>query len=119
MNLSVIILAAGQGTRMRSSVPKVLHPLGGVSLLEHAVTAAQGLQADAIYIVYGHGGDQVQAALNYLPVTWVEQAKQLGTGHAAAQAMPCIPADHVVLVLYGDVPLVGADTLRRLTAVAE
>ncbi|MEJ2554091.1 MAG: bifunctional UDP-N-acetylglucosamine diphosphorylase/glucosamine-1-phosphate N-acetyltransferase GlmU [Gammaproteobacteria bacterium] len=119
MNLSVIILAAGQGTRMRSDLPKVLQPLGGQSLLGHVIDTAQGLAADAIYVVVGHGGDRVRAGLAASPVNWVDQARQLGTGHAVAQAAPMIPDDHLVLVLYGDVPLIGAATLQRLTAAAE
>lgn len=119
MNLSVIILAAGQGTRMRSDLPKVLHPLGGQSLLGHVIDTAQALAADAVYVVVGHGGDRVRASLAASPVKWVDQAQQLGTGHAVAQAAPMIPDDHLVLVLYGDVPLICAATLQRLIAAAE
>ena len=119
MNLSVIILAAGQGTRMRSNIPKVLHPLGGQSLLGHVIDTAQGLAADAIYVVVGHGGDRVRDRLAASSVKWVDQTQQLGTGHAVAQAAPMIPDDHLVLVLYGDVPLIGTATLRRLIAAAE
>lgn len=118
MSLSVIILAAGQGTRMRSRLPKVLHPLGGRPLLAHVVRTAQTLEAEAVYGVVGHGADAVRAALADLPVQWVEQKEQLGTGHAVLQALPFIPADHLVLVLYGDVPLTGVDTLRRLIVAA-
>ena len=92
MNLSVVILAAGQGTRMRSTIPKVLQPLGGQSLLGHVVGTAQGLEARAIYVVVGHGGDRVRDALAAFPLKWVEQTQQLGTGHAVAQAVPGIPA---------------------------
>jgi len=118
MNLSVIILAAGQGTRMRSDIPKVLHPLGGQSLLGHVVNTAQGLKAGAIYVVVGHGSERVRDALAAFPVKWVEQTQQLGTGHAVAQAVPMIPADHLALVLYGDVPLTSIATLQRLLAAA-
>jgi bifunctional UDP-N-acetylglucosamine pyrophosphorylase/glucosamine-1-phosphate N-acetyltransferase len=114
MPLSIVILAAGQGKRMKSDLPKVLQPLAGRPLLEHVLDAAAPLAADATYVVYGHGGEQVKAALSNRPVSWVLQAQQLGTGHAVAQAMPTIPDDHTVLVLYGDVPLVRAETLRRL-----
>ncbi len=114
--LSVVILAAGQGTRMRSRLPKVLHTLAGRPLLAHVVETAASLQAVAIHVVYGHGGEQVQTALGAQPLQWVEQAEQLGTGHAVAQAAPAIPPDHNVLVLYGDVPLTEAETLRRLIA---
>jgi len=118
MNLSVVILAAGQGTRMRSNIPKVLHPLGGQSLLGHVVGTAHELKAVAIYVVVGHGGGQVRDTLAAFDVKWVEQTQQLGTGHAVAQAVPMIPADHMLLVLYGDVPLISAATLRRLLAAA-
>src|SRR3569623_544730 len=119
MNLSVIILAAGQGTRMRSRLPKVLHAIGGQSMLAHVIATVRTLEPSAVHIVYGHGGTQVRAALQDRPVTWVEQTQQLGTGHAVAQALPQIPDDEVVLVLYGDVPLTQASTLQRLLAATE
>jgi bifunctional UDP-N-acetylglucosamine pyrophosphorylase/glucosamine-1-phosphate N-acetyltransferase len=112
--LSVVILAAGQGKRMRSDLPKVLQPLAGEPLLGHVLKTAKTLDADAIHVVYGHGGDRVKEALQAEPVNWVLQADQLGTGHAVAQAMPAIPDDHQVLVLYGDVPLIREATLRQL-----
>ena len=118
MGLSVIILAAGQGTRMRSALPKVLHPLAGRPLLEHVIHTAHELDAQAVHVVYGYGGDAVPRALAHLDARWVEQAEQLGTGHAVAQAMPLVADDDTVLVLYGDVPLIGAATLRRLLAAA-
>ena len=114
MPLSVVILAAGQGKRMKSDLPKVLHTLAGRPLLKHVIDTARSLQAAATYVVYGHGGDQVRNALKEEPVSWVLQAEQLGTGHALAQAMPQIPDDHVVLVLYGDVPLINRATLAEL-----
>lgn len=114
MPLSVIILAAGQGKRMHSDLPKVLQPLGGSSLLEHVVAAAQRLDPATIHVVYGHGGERVPAALSHLDVRWVLQAQQHGTGHAVMQALPAVPDLHDVLVLYGDVPLVHAATLRKL-----
>jgi bifunctional UDP-N-acetylglucosamine pyrophosphorylase/glucosamine-1-phosphate N-acetyltransferase len=113
MSLDVVILAAGQGTRMRSSLPKVLQPLAGRPLLAHVMDMAASLDDARIHIVYGHGGDQVPAAFPDAAVSWVEQAQQLGTGHAMEQAMPGIADAATVLVLYGDVPLV-----RRETAVA-
>lgn len=119
MKLSVVILAAGQGTRMRSKLPKVLHAIGGQPMLAHVIRTAQSLTPDAMHVVYGHGGEQVRAALSELPVQWVQQQQQLGTGHAVAQALPDIAAEQTVLVLYGDVPLTRADTLRRLLAAAE
>lgn len=119
MKLSVVILAAGQGTRMRSKLPKVLHAIGGQPMLAHVVRTARSLAPDAMHVVYGHGGEQVRAALSELPVQWVQQQQQLGTGHAVAQALPDIAAEQTVLVLYGDVPLTRADTLQRLLAAAE
>jgi bifunctional UDP-N-acetylglucosamine pyrophosphorylase/glucosamine-1-phosphate N-acetyltransferase len=114
MSLSVVILAAGQGTRMRSTRPKVLHTLGGVPLLQHVIRTARELQPAAIHVVYGHGGEQVPTALTAEPVSWVLQERQLGTGHALQQAMPAIGDDDTVLVLYGDVPLIRAATLAVL-----
>jgi len=118
MNLSVVILAAGQGKRMNSDLPKVLQPLAGRPLLQHVISAARGVNPDDIYVVYGHGGAQVQAALAQENVEWILQAEQLGTGHAVMQAMCVIPDDHTVLVLYGDVPLIRAATLQKLVAAA-
>jgi len=119
MPLSIIILAAGQGTRMRSALPKVLHPLAGRPLLDHVIDAAEALGAGSVHVVYGHSGEQVRERLAARRVSWVEQAEQLGTGHAVAQALPAVADGDRVLVLYGDVPLIGADTLRRLLAAAE
>ena len=118
MPLSVVILAAGQGKRMKSDLPKVLQPLAGRPLLGHVLDTAGGLAAAATYVVYGHGGEQVPTAFEGRDVRWVLQAEQHGTGHAVMQAMPTIPDDHLVLVLYGDVPLVQLDTLARLVAAA-
>ncbi|RPI13148.1 MAG: UDP-N-acetylglucosamine diphosphorylase/glucosamine-1-phosphate N-acetyltransferase [Lysobacterales bacterium] len=118
MPLSVVILAAGQGKRMKSDLPKVLQPLAGRPLLGHVLDAARGLAAPATYVVYGHGGEQVPRAFEGSGIHWVLQAEQHGTGHAVMQAMPSIPDDHLVLVLYGDVPLVQLDTLARLVASA-
>jgi len=118
MPLSVVILAAGQGKRMKSDLPKVLQPLAGRPLLGHVLDTARGLEAAATYVVYGHGGEQVPEAFRDRGVSWALQAEQHGTGHAVAQAMPQIPDDHLVLVLYGDVPLVQLDTLARLVAAA-
>jgi len=118
MQLSVVILAAGQGKRMISDLPKVLQPLAGRPLLQHVIHTARVIEPDGIYVVYGHGGAQVQAALGAEPVEWVLQAEQLGTAHAVMQAMHLIPNDHQVLVLYGDVPLVRAQTLTKLLAAA-
>ncbi len=114
MALSIIILAAGQGTRMYSALPKVLHEIAGKPLLEHVVETATQLPEAQINVVYGHGGNMVPEQLAHLPVNWVEQREQLGTGHAVMQAMSAVTADDKVLVLYGDVPLIRAETLQRL-----
>ncbi len=116
MKLEVVILAAGQGTRMRSALPKVLHALGGRPLLAHALAAAEALTPSAIHVVYGHGAEQVRAAFPDARVRWVHQPAQHGTGHALAQAMPGVAPDALVLVLYGDVPLIQSATLRTLAA---
>ena len=117
MPLSVVILAAGQGTRMRSSLPKVLHPMAGRPLLDHVVEVADALDPVSTHVVYGFGGDQVQAAMAHRDLIWHEQAQQLGTGHAVMQAMGAIADDAQVLVLYGDVPLLRRDTLADLVAL--
>jgi bifunctional UDP-N-acetylglucosamine pyrophosphorylase/glucosamine-1-phosphate N-acetyltransferase len=116
--LSVVILAAGEGKRMKSALPKVLQPLAGRPLLAHVIDTARSLQPAAIHVVYGHGGERVREALAPEQVQWTLQAQQLGTGHAVLQAVPKVPDDHVVLVLYGDVPLLGRQTLLDLVAVA-
>ena len=114
MSLSIVILAAGQGKRMKSDLPKVLQPLAGVPLLGHVINTAKQLKAEGIHVVYGHGGDRVKAAFANESLHWALQAEQLGTGHAAAQALPAIPDDHDVLILAGDVPLIRAATLTQL-----
>jgi bifunctional UDP-N-acetylglucosamine pyrophosphorylase/glucosamine-1-phosphate N-acetyltransferase len=114
VQLSVVILAAGQGKRMKSDLPKVLQPVAGRPLLKHVIDAARALEPAATYVVYGHGGDRVLEALKGEPVSWALQAERLGTGHAVMQATPNIPDDHVVLVLYGDVPLISHATLAEL-----
>jgi bifunctional UDP-N-acetylglucosamine pyrophosphorylase/glucosamine-1-phosphate N-acetyltransferase len=119
MPLSVVILAAGQGRRMNSDLPKVLQLLAGQPLLRHIVHTAFALEPANVYVVYGHGGAQVQAALHQENVEWVLQADQLGTGHAVMQAMRVIPDDHTVLVLYGDVPLIRTPCLSRLVTAAD
>ncbi len=118
MPLSIVILAAGQGKRMRSDLPKVLLPLAGRPLLQHVVDCARSLGAAAVHVVYGYGGERVRTTFAEQGLGWALQAEQLGTGHAVMQAMPAIPDDHTVLVLYGDVPLVSAATLRDLLARA-
>jgi bifunctional UDP-N-acetylglucosamine pyrophosphorylase/glucosamine-1-phosphate N-acetyltransferase len=116
--LSVIILAAGEGKRMKSALPKVLQPLAGRPLLAHVIDTARSLEPAAIHIVYGHGGERVREALAGEALQWTLQAQQLGTGHAVLQAIPNVPDDHVALILYGDVPLLGHQTLAQLVALA-
>ena len=118
MALTVIILAAGKGTRMNSRYPKVLQPLAGRPLLAHVLEQAQRLEAARVITVYGHGGEQVQQAFAGQSIDWVEQAEQLGTGHAVQVTLPVLPSDGQSLILYGDVPLVRPETLRRLQAAA-
>jgi bifunctional UDP-N-acetylglucosamine pyrophosphorylase/glucosamine-1-phosphate N-acetyltransferase len=118
MPLTVVILAAGQGKRMNSDLPKVLQPLAGQPLLQHVIRTARSLTPANICVVYGYGGVQVQASLKDEDVDWVLQADQLGTGHAVMQAMSLIPDEHTVLVLYGDVPLIGAASLKKLIDLA-
>ncbi|MEZ5446544.1 MAG: bifunctional UDP-N-acetylglucosamine diphosphorylase/glucosamine-1-phosphate N-acetyltransferase GlmU [Gammaproteobacteria bacterium] len=118
MALSVIILAAGQGTRMKSRLPKVLHPLAGRPMLEHVYAATKRFSATEVHIVYGHGGERVREALGHLKARWVEQARQLGTGHAVMQAMPSVKPASTALILYGDVPLITHSTLQRLVDAA-
>jgi len=119
MPLSVVILAAGQGKRLHSDLPKVLQPLGGSTVLEQLMRTVAKLDAREVRVVYGHGGERVRDTLKHLSVRWVLQAEQLGTGHAVKEALPGIADDDTLLVLYGDVPLVRSETLHRLTAAAD
>ncbi|HUV22096.1 MAG TPA: bifunctional UDP-N-acetylglucosamine diphosphorylase/glucosamine-1-phosphate N-acetyltransferase GlmU [Gammaproteobacteria bacterium] len=114
MPLSVVILAAGQGTRMMSSRPKVVHELAGKPILQHVVASSRELQPDQIILVVGHGAAQVREAMAQQPVTFVEQAQQLGTGHALQQCLEVIDVGNDVLVLVGDVPLIRGETLAQL-----
>ncbi|MBI3044136.1 MAG: bifunctional UDP-N-acetylglucosamine diphosphorylase/glucosamine-1-phosphate N-acetyltransferase GlmU [Betaproteobacteria bacterium] len=114
--LNVVILAAGQGKRMRSRLPKVLHSLAGRPLITHVIEAARALKPARICVVYGHGGEQVPQALPSDGVTFVKQQPQLGTGHALAQALPHLGSGALTLVLYGDVPLIGEETLAAMIA---
>jgi len=118
MSLDVVILAAGQGTRMRSGLPKVLQPLAGQPMLAHVMDMAAGLPDARVHVVYGHGGDRVPATFPGARCRWVEQASQLGTGHAVEQAMPGVGDEATVLVLYGDVPLVTPATAMALVRSA-
>ena len=119
MKLAVVVLAAGQGKRMHSSLPKVLHALAGRPLLAHVLDAARALDPAQIVVVHGHGGEEVRALLKGAALTWVEQAEQLGSGHALAQAMPRIEPHAQVVVLNGDVPLIRPETLKRLVHAAK
>jgi bifunctional UDP-N-acetylglucosamine pyrophosphorylase/glucosamine-1-phosphate N-acetyltransferase len=113
--LHVVILAAGEGKRMRSALPKVLQQIAGRPMLAHVIDTARALHPAGIHVVHGHGGDAVQQAFDDQPdLQWAEQAQQLGTGHALQQAMPEVPDGAQVLVLYGDVPLITPATLQRL-----
>jgi bifunctional UDP-N-acetylglucosamine pyrophosphorylase/glucosamine-1-phosphate N-acetyltransferase len=116
MSLDIVILAAGQGTRMRSALPKVLHPVAGNSMLGHVIHSARQLNPQGIHVVIGHGAEQVRERLAADDLQFVLQDKQLGTGHAVAQAVPKITAD-TVLILYGDVPLIEVATLQRLLSL--
>ena len=112
--VQVVILAAGQGKRMHSNLPKVLHPVAGKALAQHVIDTARTLAPQKLVVVYGHGGDVVRSTLAAGDISWAEQAQQLGTGHAVAQAVPEFSDAPCTLVLYGDVPLTSATTLRRL-----
>lgn len=113
-HLSIVILAAGQGSRMKSTLPKVLHPLAGKPLLQHVLNSAKRLSPKNLIVVYGHGGEQVKDTITDNKIVWAEQKEQKGTGHAVQQAMPAVPTEDIVLVLYGDVPLISDTTLGDL-----
>ncbi len=114
--LSVVILAAGKGTRMYSDLPKVLHPIAGKPMVKHVIDTVKALEAKQIHLIYGHGGDLMQQRLAAEPVNWVLQAEQLGTGHAMQQAAPFFADDENILMLYGDGPLITQATLEKLIA---
>jgi bifunctional UDP-N-acetylglucosamine pyrophosphorylase/glucosamine-1-phosphate N-acetyltransferase len=116
--INVVILAAGKGKRMRSDLPKVLHPIAGKAMLAHVIDTARSLGAARICVVYGHGGETVREALAADDLRWAKQDPQLGTGHAVLQALPELDPALPTLVLYGDVPLIQADTLRKLIDIA-
>ncbi|GAA0795722.1 bifunctional UDP-N-acetylglucosamine diphosphorylase/glucosamine-1-phosphate N-acetyltransferase GlmU [Marinobacterium sediminicola] len=118
MKTDVVILAAGQGSRMKSAMPKVMHRLAGKPMLQHVIDSAQRLAPEAMHVVIGHEGEQVEQAMSGQPLNFVWQREQLGTGHAVAQAMPNIGQDSVVLVLYGDVPMTRPETLQQLIKIA-
>ncbi len=112
--MSVVILAAGKGTRMYSDLPKVLHTLAGKPMVQHVIDAANNLGAQRVHLVYGHGGELLKQTLSDGSLNWVLQAEQLGTGHAMQQAAPFFADDEDILMLYGDVPLISVETLQRL-----
>ncbi|WP_428826014.1 bifunctional UDP-N-acetylglucosamine diphosphorylase/glucosamine-1-phosphate N-acetyltransferase GlmU [Azonexus sp. IMCC34842] len=112
--MNIVILAAGQGKRMHSNLPKVLHPIAGKALAQHVIDTARALAPEKMVVVYGHGGDVVRSTLAADDLAWVRQEPQLGTGHAVAQAVPALGASGQTLVLYGDVPLTRVETLKRL-----
>ena len=116
--LTVVILAAGKGTRMKSELPKVLHPLAGQPLLEHVLAAADSLAPARVCVVYGHGGETLPQALGRTELCWVKQEPQLGTGHAVQQAVTHLDAEGICLILYGDVPLIRPETLLEMTTIA-
>ena len=113
-SLQVLILAAGQGKRMHSNLPKVLHPIAGKALAQHVIDTARLLQPERLVVVSGHGGEVVRSTLDAEDISWVRQEQQLGTGHAVAQALPMLSSEGQTLVLYGDVPLTKASSLKRL-----
>lgn len=115
--LEVVILAAGQGTRMRSALPKVLHQLGGKAMLNHVLDAVEALEPDRIHVVVGRDADQIRSQIA-ADVSWVTQTEQLGTGHAVLQALPEVADNATVLVVYGDVPLVNSTTLQATQQAA-
>ena len=117
MEIKTIILAAGQGTRMRSNLPKVLHQIAGRPLLRHVYDMSKQLENNTVAIVYGHGAEQVLSELKDLEANWVEQRQQLGTGHAVQHAVEYIENQDIVLILYGDVPLLKLETVKRLLNV--
>lgn len=119
MRFSVVILAAGKGTRMKSSLPKVLHPIAGKPMVQHIIDTVNDIGADNIHLVYGHGREQLQSTLSHNELSWCLQDQQLGTGHAVQQAVPHIQDDEDILILVGDAPLIQAETLQQLIAVKQ
>ncbi len=117
--MNIVILAAGQGKRMHSNLPKVLHPIAGKALVSHVIDTARSLSPQTLCLVYGHGGDAVRTTLTAPDLAWALQEPQLGTGHAVQQALPHLKVEGTTLVLYGDVPLIQAETLKRLIQAAQ
>jgi bifunctional UDP-N-acetylglucosamine pyrophosphorylase/glucosamine-1-phosphate N-acetyltransferase len=125
VNIDVVVLAAGQGTRMKSALPKVLHPVAGKAMVQHVIDSAQCIAHDsadkdiAVHLVVGHGAEKVKAKVSADSLHWVEQLEQLGTGHAVLQALPGLADDSTTLILYGDVPLIKTETLQGLLKIAQ
>ena len=119
MAFSVVILAAGKGTRMKSQLPKVLHPIADKPMVQHIIDTVNQLGAANIHLIYGHGGEQLKQALAHNTLSWCLQAEQLGTGHAVQQAVPHIKDDEDVLILVGDAPLIKQSTLQQLIEVKQ
>ena len=119
MSLSVVVLAAGKGTRMRSALPKVLHPVAHKPMVQHVIDTARALTPEQVHVIYGHGGDVLKQKLAQQQLNFVEQAEQLGTGHAVQQVIPHLGDHETVLILYGDVPLTRIETLQALLDVAQ
>lgn len=119
MAFSVVVLAAGKGTRMKSSLPKVLHPIGGKAMVQHIIDTVNELGATNIHLVYGHGAEQLKAQLSHNKLSWCLQAEQLGTGHAVQQAAPYISDEEDVLILVGDAPLIKPSTLQQLISIKQ
>ena len=117
--MNIVILAAGQGKRMHSNLPKVLHPLAGKALVSHVIDSARSLAPRSLCVVYGHGGDVVRRSLDAPDLAWALQEPQLGTGHAVQQALPHLSSEGTTLILYGDVPLIRAETLKQLVHAAQ
>ena len=117
--MNIVILAAGQGKRMHSNLPKVLHPLAGKALVSHVIDCARQLSPQTLCLVYGHGGDAVRTTLDAPDLAWALQEPQLGTGHAVQQALPHLKNDGTTLILYGDVPLIRTETLKNLVQAAQ
>jgi len=117
MTLEVVVLAAGQGSRMRSALPKVLHPIAGKSMLGHVLDLAKAIASNKTHVVIGHGAEQVKQTIADTAIQWALQSEQKGTGHAVAQALPAISDQAQVLILYGDVPLITAETLMQLITI--
>src|SRR5690554_1324744 len=118
MSLSIVVLAAGKGTRMRSALPKVLHPVAHKPMVQHVIDTARTLAPEHVHVIYGHGGDVLMEKLSEQQLNFVEQAQQLGTGHAVQQVVPHLGDHETVLILYGDVPLTRKETLEGLLNAA-